>query len=174
LTEAVLPAPADNRFVRSPRPVDPATFDPNNDQIQCVLRNVGTYDVSPEDVGVAEMRGRAFVPSSSDPPPPASATESQGREGYNVPSLFGISVGAPYFHAGNARTLEEALGELFDQHRSVWADDELFADPAKIDQLVQYLLSIDSFEDRKDYGPIEAGTAVGGVICPDLMSTPPP
>jgi hypothetical protein len=164
LPESVLPAPAGRRFARSPRPVATKTHDPDNDQIQCVLRNVGTYGVSPDDVGVAEMRGSAFV----DRVPGA---ESQGDavdgKGYNVPSLFGMSVGAPYFHAGNARTLEEALEAVFGTHRSVFGNPSLFVEnPEKIDQLVQYLLSIDLDETGQKYSRYETDDAVGGAICP--------
>ncbi|HET6337761.1 MAG TPA: hypothetical protein VFG30_31290, partial [Polyangiales bacterium] len=41
----------------------------------------------------------------------------EGR-GYNVPSLLGVSAGAPYLHAGNARTLEALFSSRFATHSS--------------------------------------------------------
>jgi hypothetical protein len=50
-------------------------------------------------------------------------------------------VGAPYFHAGNARTLEEALGDTFRAHRTSLFDFTPTA--TELRQLVAFLLSID-------------------------------
>ena len=63
--------------------------------------------------------------------------------GYNIPSLLGMVTGAPYFHAGGARTLEEALGaDAFDAHRRAFSEN-FRPTPAELGQLVAYLLSID-------------------------------
>ena len=76
------------------------------DQIRCVLRNVGTYNLAPGTrTPTLEARDR-MVPDSA-----------QGQvEGYNPPSLLGLAMTAPYFHSGNARTLEEALHDSFELH----------------------------------------------------------
>jgi cytochrome c peroxidase len=63
--------------------------------------------------------------------------------GFNPPSLLGMQVGAPYYHAGNARTLEEVFSSLFLKHHqsaiaSVFAPSE-----AQVKQMVAYILSID-------------------------------
>jgi hypothetical protein len=125
------------------------------DQIQCVLRPVGTYGVSPPEVGVAEKRGDMVTA--------AQGNEDVGK-GYNVPSLLGLSVGAPYFHAGNARTLEELLGELFATHRNALAQDSaLLADPANAKALITFLLSID---EQTPIVPLpETAGATGGDFC---------
>jgi len=74
-------------------------------------------------------------------------TLAQGQNGFNIPPLFGLSVGAPFFHAGNARTLEE----LFDgwafaaHHRALAPDllDDAITRYQHIAELVAFLLSID-------------------------------
>ena len=37
---------------------------------------------------------------------------AQGRGGYNVPSLYGVALGAPYLHHGQAATLTELFTEV--------------------------------------------------------------
>jgi YVTN family beta-propeller protein len=106
-----------------------------NDQINCVLRDVGTFPatgtagIAPGDVVIKEVRQDMTTPA-------------QGATGLNIPSLLGMVTGAPYFHAGNARTLEEALGETFDRHRRALAEN-FRPDATQTRQLVAYLLSID-------------------------------
>jgi len=103
-----------------------------NDQINCILRDVGTFattGVAPTGVVVKEVRTNM-------------TTAAQGATGMNPPSLLGMVTGAPYFHAGNARTLEEAFATTFSKHYT--AHSTLFApDATQIKQLVAYLLSID-------------------------------
>ncbi len=101
-----------------------------NDQIQCVLRNVGTFGSSPMGVLLSEVRADM------------KAT-AQGASGFNPPSLLGMGTGAPYFHGGNARTLEEAFSATFEQHHKALAT--LFSPSAKeIAELVAYVTSIDN------------------------------
>jgi hypothetical protein len=88
-----------------------------------------------------------------------------------VPSLLGVSVGAPYLHAGNARTLEALFSGTFAQHHQALAPNFLTeTDPyeveTKIDALVQYLLSID--EDAA-YPALPTPGAAGGSLCPDTF-----
>jgi YVTN family beta-propeller protein len=106
-----------------------------NDQINCVLRDVGTFPatgsagVAPAGVVVKEVRQDMTTPA-------------QGLTGFNIPSLLGMVTGAPYFHAGGARTLEEAFGETFDRHRRAFAEN-FRPDATQVRQLVSYILSID-------------------------------
>ena len=69
-----------------------------------------------------------------------------GASGFNVPSLVGIAGSAPYFHAGNARTLEEVFDPTFAAHHQA-IDPTFLADdatrPEIIRKLVSYLLTID-------------------------------
>ncbi|NUO53272.1 MAG: hypothetical protein HOV80_30865 [Polyangiaceae bacterium] len=129
---------------------------PGGDQIQCVLRNVGTFGISPADVGVIELTA------------PMTGALGQGNgidsKGFNVPSILGMSVGAPYFHAGNARTLEEMFGELFaSHHRALSPDASFLLSDTDRTALVAYLLSIDE-STMPIPGPATPG-ANGGSFC---------
>lgn len=112
---------------------NPAAFD----QLTCLLRPVGTFGVAETGVGVAELKRNMTAV--------AQGNEPTGM-GYNVPSLLGIGVNAPYFHAGNARTLEALLSSTFATHYSAlnasFLGDAATAQ-AKREALVQFLLSID-------------------------------
>jgi YVTN family beta-propeller protein len=100
-----------------------------NDQINCVLRDVGTFGVAAPGVALKEVRQDM-------------STAAQGATGFNIPSLLGMVTGAPYFHGGAARTLEEALGDAFDGHRRAFAEN-FRPDATQVRQLAAFLLSID-------------------------------
>jgi hypothetical protein len=105
------------------------------DQINCVLRDVATFPASgalgiaPAGVVVKEVRQDMSTPA-------------QGATGFNPPSLLGMATAAPYFHAGAARTLEEALGDDFDRHRRAFAEN-FRPDATQLRQLTAFILSID-------------------------------
>ena len=113
----------------------PAALGAGNDQIQCAVRSVGTFPamgtggIVPYGVTVKEVR--------SD-----MVTLAQGATGFNIPSLLNMVTGAPYFHAGNARTLEEALGDVFATHRTSLSAG-FTPSQTELRQLVAFLLSID-------------------------------
>jgi DNA-binding beta-propeller fold protein YncE len=136
------------------------------DQIQCVLRPVDTFNVSEPGAGIAELRADMKTVAQGD----GNAT-GDGR-GYNPPSLLGMGNNAPYLHAGQVRTLEALFAETFDTHYQSLAPNFLAESDPKvranyIEQLVQYLLSID--EQKK---PIALPTpgAQGGELCPATFS----
>ncbi len=127
------------------------------DQIVCALRPVGTFGVAEPEVGVAELR--------RDMTTAAQGNETDGR-GYNVPSLLSAAVGAPYFHAGQVRTLERLLDAPFDAHREALKTGFLAPGSpnreAKIAALVAFLLSID--EDTPVFAEPPLGPT-GGSFC---------
>jgi mono/diheme cytochrome c family protein len=119
-----------------------------NDQINCVLRAVGTFPetpdasqsgVAPQGVLVREVRQNM-------------STLAQGATGFNPPSLLGMVSGAPYFHAGNARTLEELFDPTFAAHSTAFSSNfPGTGDRAtRVGQLVQFLLSVDEESDAVD------------------------
>jgi len=61
-------------------------------------------------------------------------------KGFNPPSIIGMSVGAPYLHAGQARTLEALFSEIFSAHYAALSTNFLQetgqARADKIEQLV--------------------------------------
>lgn len=146
---ALLPAPASSQVMRSGAGA--------GDVVQCLLRPVGTYGVSPADVNAIEVTQNMSSPALGD--------EAVGK-GYNVPSLLGMQVGAPYLHAGNARTLEELFDALFVGHHGALADAGFLQGAGAVaarDALVQYLLSIDESTAAMAL-PSSAG-AQGGDFC---------
>jgi hypothetical protein len=128
-----------------------------NDQLLCVLRNVGTFNASEPELGVSELRADMSTPAQGD---------AADARGFNPPSLLGMSVGAPYFHNGGARSLEGAFTEIFGKHHRSLSENFLLDDAsgAKRKALVQFLLSID---DGAQAFPVPAsgGAAPGGVLC---------
>lgn len=64
-------------------------------QIACVIRNVKTFGV----FGNAAATTALEVKNSG-------MARAQGEGGYNVPSLYGMALDAPYLHHGQAPTLE--------------------------------------------------------------------
>jgi mono/diheme cytochrome c family protein len=153
---SILPAATiGNRFMR---------FDSGNpgalDQIQCILRNVGTFGLAPASVAVdASFEKRANMTAT------AQGSELDGN-GYNPPSLLGLATGAPYLHAGTARSLEEMLGDAFKNHHQALAVN--FLDPSDVNadaqraELVQFLLSIDA---ETAALAIPTAGATGGTFC---------
>jgi hypothetical protein len=142
-----------------------------NDQINCVLRAVGTFPEQPAVApwatqGIAAQEGPSVLEVRSS----MKLTDlAVGQTGFNIPSLLGVAAGAPYFHGGNARTLEEVFDDAFRAHHQAVARGFLPADELnradKVRALVVYLLSIDdtkepvTVEDRFDFckpsSPIE-------------------
>ncbi|MBS2016083.1 MAG: YncE family protein [Deltaproteobacteria bacterium] len=152
---ALLPAsdPA-SRFMRFNNG-NPAALD----QIQCILRPVGTF-------GKADAVMGQVVERRQDMTTPAQGDQANGN-GYNPPSLLGVQVGAPYLHAGGAATLESLFSPTFVQHYGTLAPNFLKeSDPteraAKVEQLVHYLLSIDT---EAPTNAIPTAGAAGGDFC---------
>lgn len=118
-----------------------APIGPN--QLACVLRNTGTFGV-PGDAAATDALELKNDPAKLVGP------RAQGRLGYNAPSLYGLSLGAPYLHHGGART----LAELFDDPKwkvhaeagsAVWLHQGTADDiAARKRDLINFLLSIDA------------------------------
>jgi len=108
------------------------------DQLTCAMRSVGTYGVAQAESGIAELRTDLVTPSQGGEP---------DSNGFNPPPLLNALTGAPYFHAGNALTLEALFSPTFQAHYQALAPGFLAAgDPARADKvasLIQFILSID-------------------------------
>jgi DNA-binding beta-propeller fold protein YncE len=151
--------------LRSPAdPHDPSTL--QDSQIYCILRAVGTYPTSidankdgiaPAGVTIREVRQDM-------------TTTAQGFLGFNPPPLLTLALTPPYFHAGNARTLEEAFSDTFRAHSNAMI---LMGSPpfpgagnreVAIRQLVAFLLSIDTTTGISD-PPLSLG-GFDPLLCP--------
>jgi cytochrome c peroxidase len=157
----------------------PGTFRPAadraaaHDQITCALRNVGTMPPAGmvETVGVlrqdqVELRQDMMTRGQGDANPQET--------GFNPPGLLGLSLGAPYFHAGNARTLEELFSTTFQTHYQAFSSNFLATTGATRDtqvrQVIAFLLSID--EATPVFPIAEAQTRLG--FNPDICGAQMP
>lgn len=101
------------------------------ERVTCVIRNVNTFEIA----NSIERK--------------ADGSQAQGIKGFNPPSLLSVAAGAPYFHHGAAKTLEEVFTTRFAGHYQA-GDANLFAnggttpgEQEQIRQLVAFLKSID-------------------------------
>ncbi len=121
----------------------------------CVVRKVGTFDnAGPANRGADELRQNGGA--------------AQGIDGFNVPSLLGINMGAPYLHNGAAETLDELLdpGGSFQAH--LRAGNAVFAPNATdVANLIAFLQTIDDSTEIID-------VPAGQNICPTNVSPPTP
>jgi DNA-binding beta-propeller fold protein YncE len=146
---------------------------PTFEQLQCALRPVGTIEqngatpggVSPAMVNVQEVRQNMVTGAQGA----GGVTVDDVSFGYNPPSLLGLQVGAPFFHAGNARSLEELFTGAVTMGPSIFAGHHASAlaptfapSPTQIRQLVAFLLSIDGSTAPL---PVPALSSSGGVLC---------
>jgi cytochrome c peroxidase len=105
-------------------------------QLACSLRNVGTFGVPGDTAATDALEKRAN-----------GVPRAEGRAGYNVPSLYGLALGAPYLHHGQAATLGELFSDTrWDFHTSAASANFslTLAQPGKLNDLVAFLLSIDA------------------------------
>jgi hypothetical protein len=109
-------------------------------RVTCVLRDVNTFGATLSGLN----RG---IEVAAD-----MLTQAQGLMGYNPPSLFSLAATAPYFHHGQAETLEEVFDEAFADHFR--ANSVNFLTGANAEQqkadLIAFLLSIDENTDLVD------------------------
>lgn len=105
-------------------------------QLACAIRAVGTFGVPGNVTATDALEIK-----------PGAMGRSQGRGGYNVPSLYGLQVGAPYLHHGQAKTLEELFSDTkWQTHWQAGNANFLIGATAAVDRadLINYLLSIDA------------------------------
>ncbi len=101
------------------------------ERVTCALRIVGTFDVT----NPLERKG--------------DGTQAQGGKGFNPPSLLSLAAGAPYFHHGEAKTLEEVFAAKYAGHHQAGSANFLAnggttpAEQQQVAQLVAFLKSID-------------------------------
>lgn len=99
-------------------------------QIACVLRNLLAPSI-PNTFGPAALE---LKPNLTD--------VAEGNSGYNVPSLYGLSLGAPYLHSGLAVSLDDLLVNFPGHTTAGNGNFEPSADDREA--LIAYLLSIDA------------------------------
>ncbi len=103
--------------------------------VACVLREVGTFGVfnDPTATDLTEVKGLAGSP------------RAQGEfAGYNIPSLYGLQVGAPFLHHGQATSLEQLMSSLAYQEHLTAGNAIFTPSAAEQTDLINFLLSIDA------------------------------
>lgn len=105
---------------------DSGTGMPAFKRIACNVRNVGTFGATAG--GAEELR--------------ANNGPAQGAKGFNVPSLLGLTTGAPYLHHGAAKDLADLFAARFNSH-TLAGNPNFAPNAAERDALIAFLLSID-------------------------------
>jgi cytochrome c peroxidase len=126
-------------------------------QVSCVLRRVGSFGI-PGDTAATdslERKGAAGFP------------RAQGEfAGYNIPSLYGLSVAGPLLHHGQAKTLDELFGDVrFTPHRLAGSPIFNNGNPLagqELSDLKSYLFSIDA-------NKTEESVPGGSDLCPTVF-----
>lgn len=83
---------------------------------------------------------RVRKPSKKKP----DGSQAQGRGGYNVPSLYGLSLGAPYLHHGQASDLLTLLTDSKWAGHTAAGNAVLSLSSSQRQDLVNFLLSINA------------------------------
>jgi YVTN family beta-propeller protein len=110
-------------------------------EVACVLRSVGTFGLPGDATSTGALERKA------------DGTRAQGRGGFNVPSLWGLAVGAPYLHHGQARTLTQLLSDAKWSDHLKAGNPSFAPDEQQIQDLVSYLLSIDLSTPQREVPP---------------------
>jgi YVTN family beta-propeller protein len=122
-------------------PAEASPIAPN--QVACVLRNIGTFGIAND------------APATDALELKANGARAQGRGGYNIPSLYGLALGAPYLHHGQAPTLDDFfMSSAYDFHTNAGAANfsvTLGANATNVADLRNFLLSIDA--DQTEIAP---------------------
>jgi hypothetical protein len=122
-------------------------------QVACALRNVGTYGILGSATSTTALEVRAVA---------AGDTTAQGRAGYNIPSLYGLAVGAPYLHHGQSPSLTDLFtNPNWDIHTKAGNPNfkATLNEPGKLADFIAFLLSIDA-------STAEFNIAGGTDVCP--------
>jgi mono/diheme cytochrome c family protein len=105
-------------------------------QVACVVRNVGTFGIPGDQAATDALELKS------------NGTRAQGRGGYNVPSLYGLAVGAPFLHHGQARSLDDLFTQTaYDFHTNAGNANfsvVLGSDAQNLTDLKNFLLSLDA------------------------------
>lgn len=130
-------------------------------QSACSQRNVGTFG---DRLNAAVTNALELRPANGQ------LVRAQGRAGYNVPSLYGLALGAPYLHHGLAPTLKDLFtNPSWEFHTAAGSANFplVLAQPGKLEDLSAYLLSIDAATPEVSV-PVDPATGGSHDVCPVL------
>ena len=107
-------------------------------QVACVLRNVGTFGLPGDAPGTDALEIRLAA---------GAVARAEGRGGYNVPSLYGLALGAPYLHHGQVGSLPELFTDARWQFHTNAGNANFsvtLGQAGKLEDLTAFLFSIDA------------------------------
>ncbi|HEX5059042.1 MAG TPA: hypothetical protein VFV99_06765, partial [Kofleriaceae bacterium] len=128
-------------------------------QTACTLRNVGTFGVPGDTTKTDALEKRPFQ---------GSLVRAEGRGGYNVPSLYGLALGAPYLHHGQSPSLTDLFTNPAWQFHTNAGNANFsltLAGAGKVDDLAAFLLSIDATTPEIAV-PTDAASGLSFDACP--------
>jgi hypothetical protein len=128
-------------------------------QTACGLRNVGTFGIPGNGTATDALELR---------PTPGGLIRAQGRAGFNVPSLYGLSLGAPYLHHGQSPSLKDLFSnERWQFHTNAGNANFSLAlsDASKVDDLIAFLVTIDATTPEINV-PTDPGSGASFDACP--------
>jgi hypothetical protein len=133
----VTPLPGHTKMIQAEQNDTPGGAAVGPNQIACVLRKVGTFGaLDPSKTAALEVKQDAGG---------AVGPVAQGQfAGYNVPSLYGLSVGAPFLHHGQAATLADLLGNARWSEHLKAGNKDFNPSGAQLADLEKFLVSIDA------------------------------
>ncbi len=106
-------------------------------EVACVIRNVNTFGVFSNAVATTALEVKN-----------SGMARAQGEGGFNVPSLYGMALGAPYLHHGLAASLDELFSNpAYQNHLRAGNANFLTNDStaaADRQSLIDFVLSIDA------------------------------
>ena len=125
----------------------------------CALRNVGTFGVPGDDATTTALEVR---------PASGAFVRAEGRAGYNVPSLYGLALGAPYLHHGQSPSLTDLFSNpqwAFHTNAGAANFSVELEQAGAVDDLSAFLLSIDASASEIAI-PSDPGTGGSFDACP--------
>jgi DNA-binding beta-propeller fold protein YncE len=125
----------------------------------CALRNVGTFGVPGNAAATTALEIRLAA---------GSAVPSEGRAGYNVPALYGLSLGAPYLHHGGSPSLTDLFSNPAWGFHTNSANANFSVElgqSTNTSDLVAFLLSIDATTPEVQI-PSDPATQISFDACP--------
>jgi YVTN family beta-propeller protein len=124
------------------------------EQVGCVLRNVGTFGaLNPAETATLEKKQGNVDPAQGE------------FAGFNIPSLLGANVGAPFLHHGQAKT----LGNLFGDAR--WSAHLISGNPL-FSLNAQGRIDLENFVFSIDASTPIIPPASGVDLCPPVFPAP--
>ncbi len=132
-------------------------------RLTCAVRNVGTFG--------AGSQGAAFE-VRSDTNALGKSLQAEGATGFNPPSLLSLAATAPYLHNGAAQSLPDLFTNAAFRGHATAGNPNFAPTPAEVQDLVNFLLSIDATTQAPAIDP-NFDLCTGSFVANNLACTKP-